>query len=119
MIVRNSGSRHFVLHRSMSAWLQLQLTYGTLLAVALMQGYPLMLDLRTVAYADHLKPMVLLSLHTGMQYGELANLTWDDLHLDRAILTVHGFKAKSQKTRHIPLNSAARSTTCAVRGRRC
>lgn len=69
--------------------------------------YPLMLDLRTVAYADHLKPMVLLSLHTGMRYGELANLSWDDLHLDRAILTVHGFKAKSQKTRHIPLNSAA------------
>lgn len=49
-----------------------------------------MVDLRTVAYADHLKPMVLLSLHTGMRYGELANLTWDDLHLDRAILTVHG-----------------------------
>jgi integrase len=71
--------------------------------------YPLMLDLRTVAYADHLKPMVLLSLHTGMRYGELANLSWDDLHLDRAILTVHGFKAKSQKTRHIPLNSAALS----------
>lgn len=71
--------------------------------------YPLMLDLRTVTYADHLKPMVLLSLHTGMRYGELANLTWDDLHLDRAILTVHGFKAKSQKTRHIPLNSAALS----------
>ncbi|TAN75829.1 MAG: site-specific integrase [Magnetospirillum sp.] len=71
--------------------------------------YPLMLDLRTVAYADHLKPMVMLSLHTGMRYGELANLTWDDLHLDRAILTVHGFKAKSQKTRHIPLNSAALS----------
>lgn len=71
------------------------------------RDYPLMLDLRTVAYADHLKPMVLLSLHTGMRYGELANLTWDDLHLDRAILTVHGFKAKSQKTRHVPLNSAA------------
>lgn len=73
------------------------------------RDYPLMPDLRTVPYADHLKPMVLLSLHTGMRYGELANLTWDDLHLDRAILTVHGFKAKSQKTRHIPLNSAALS----------
>jgi integrase len=73
------------------------------------RDYPLMPDRRAAAYADHLKPMVLLSLHTGMRYGELANLTWDDLHLDRAILTMHGFKAKSQKTRHIPLNSAALS----------
>ncbi len=69
--------------------------------------YPLLPDLRTVPYADHLKPMMLVSLHTGLRYGELANLTWDDVHLDRAILTIHGFKAKSQKTRHIPLNSAA------------
>ena len=71
------------------------------------RGYPLMPNLRAGTYADHLKPMVLLSLHTGVRYGELANLNWDDLHIDRAILTVHGFKAKSQKTRHIPLNSAA------------
>lgn len=73
------------------------------------RDYPLYPDRRAVAYADHLKPMVLLSLHTGMRYGEVANLTWDDLDLDRAILTVHGYKAKSQKTRHIPLNSAAAS----------
>ena len=71
--------------------------------------YALLPDLRMTAYADHLNPMVLLSLHTGVRYGELTNLTWGDLHLDRAILTVHGFKAKSQKTRHIPLNSSALS----------
>lgn len=66
--------------------------------------YPLKPDLRAVAYADHLKPMVLLSLNTGLRYGELANLMWDDLSLDRGNLTVQGYKAKSQKTRHIPLN---------------
>lgn len=71
------------------------------------RNYLLLPDLRASSFADHLKPMVLLSLHTGVRYGELANLNWDDINLDRAILTVHGYKAKSQKTRHIPLNSAA------------
>lgn len=80
--------------------------------------YPLLPDLRDAAYADHLKPMVLLSLHTGLRYGELANLTWDGVHLDRAIVTVHGFKAKSLKTRHIPLNSTATQVLAAWNGRR-
>lgn len=69
--------------------------------------YPLLPDLDRVAYADHLKPMVILSLNTGLRRGELFGLAWGDLDFDREILTVHGSGAKGGRTRHLPLNAEA------------
>ncbi|HBP6604782.1 TPA: DUF4102 domain-containing protein [Pseudomonas aeruginosa] len=61
-------------------------------------------DLREVAFPDHLKPLVLLSLNTGMRRGEVFNLTWTDIDLKNKLITVEGDTSKSGQTRHIPMN---------------
>lgn len=59
-------------------------------------------------YSDHLMPMTLLALNTGLRRGELTGLTWADINLERRTLTVRATSAKSGKARHIPLNDTAR-----------
>jgi integrase len=58
-------------------------------------------------YTDYLTPLVLLAINTGLRRGELLQLKWRDLDLQRRILTVRGEGAKTGQTRHIPLNSEA------------
>ena len=58
-------------------------------------------------YTDHLMPMVLLAINTGMRRGELFGLDWSHVKLSAKLLTVVAGNAKSGKARHIPLNAEA------------
>ena len=40
--------------------------------------------------------MTLLSLHAGLRFGEIASLTWQDVDLDKGILTIRDAKAGSR-----------------------
>lgn len=58
-------------------------------------------------YLDHLRPLVLLALNTGLRRGELLGLTWGAVNFDAKLLTVVAETAKSGHTRRVPLNAEA------------
>ncbi len=79
------------------------------------RNYELLPDLRNMAFVDHLKPMILLSLNTGVRQGEALKLRWDAIDLAGGMLTVIDDNSKSGTARHIPLNDEALATLKAWR----
>lgn len=71
------------------------------------RNYPLLADLDKAAYADYLKPAVLLAKNTGMRRGEMLALMWSDIDLVHRFIYVRSATAKGQKHRKIPLNQTA------------
>lgn len=54
-------------------------------------------------FTDHLQPVVLLALITGLRRGELFALDWRDVDLEDAHLVVKGVNAKNSQSRVVPL----------------
>ena len=71
------------------------------------RGYESFPEYSDNGFVDHLKPLVLLALDTGLRRGELFNLKWTHINFPGRILTVVGATAKSRKTRHVPMTDEA------------
>jgi len=66
-------------------------------------------------YCDHMTPMVLLSLNTGLRQGELFSLAWESVDLSLKTITVLASHSKGNNTRVIPLNNEAFSVLSTIR----
>ena len=72
-------------------------------------------EARAAPYSDHLEPIVLLVLNSGLRRGELFNLEWRDIDFRRRMLTVRAAAAKDEESREIPINQESRAVLTAWR----
>ena len=77
------------------------------------RGYELLPDLLDGSFIDHIEPITILAMNTGMRRGEIFQLTWENVNLKGSFLTVAAASAKSGKSRHISLNEDALETLTA------
>jgi integrase len=76
------------------------------------RGYDPMPEI--TGYCDHITPMVLLALNTGMRQGELFSLAWESVDLRHKTISVLARHSKGNNTRTIPLNSEAEQVLIAI-----
>ncbi len=60
------------------------------------------------AAAPHLKPILLTAYHLGQRFGEIVQLTWERVDLQRGFITLRSIDTKTKKPRQIPLTPAVR-----------
>lgn len=74
------------------------------------RGYELLPSLASLEFSDHIEPMTLLAMNTGMRRGEIFSLEWSQTDLINKVVTVTSANSKSKTLRHIPLNNEAFNT---------
>ncbi len=62
------------------------------------------------AFASYVKPVILLSLNTGIRRHALLSLRWEDIDLVHGNITLRAETAKSKKEDIIPINTTAKAT---------
>ena len=80
------------------------------------RGYELLPEI--VGPCDHITPMVLLSLNTGLRQGEVFSLAWEAVDLRLQTITVLASHSKGNNTRAIPLNAEAMAVLTAIKPER-
>lgn len=60
----------------------------------------------------HIRPIVILALHTGMRQGEILSLRWNQVDFVRGLILVQ--RTKSGRDRIIPMNSTVCNTLTAI-----
>jgi integrase len=66
--------------------------------------------LKETAFVDHLKPLILLSLSTGVRRTALLSLEWGDVNLAERTLLVRAATSKNERQYYVPLNDLAYET---------
>ena len=68
---------------------------------------PLLPDFSQQVFVDHVEPMILLAMHSGLRKSVLLNLRWDHVNFEECYVTAIGYDTKNKKTRYVPLNDEA------------
>ncbi len=61
---------------------------------------------------EHLRPIVIVALHTGMRKSEILGLKWHDIDIKRNI--IHLSDTKNGEKREVPMNEVAQKTIIGV-----
>ena len=54
--------------------------------------------------AEHLKPILITALNTGMRKGEILSLKWSNVDFDNNMLIIDALNNKSKRVKRVPLN---------------
>ncbi|MEK6641010.1 MAG: site-specific integrase [Nitrospirota bacterium] len=60
--------------------------------------------------SSHLKPILQTAYHLGQRLGEILNLTWDRVDLQRGIITLRGVDTKTNRPRQVPMTAPVKAT---------
>ncbi len=70
------------------------------------------IDKLLINCCEHLRPIVIVALHTGMRKSEILGLKWHDLDIKRNI--IHLYDTKNGEKREVPMNEIVQKTIIGV-----